>query len=647
MNYQELNEQLLTNVGGKENIVGLTHCMTRLRFKLKDEAKAQTETIKKLPGVVTVVQSGGQYQVVIGNHVAEVYNEFREIAGLNANLATEDTDKPKGILNNFIDVVSAIFTPVISVLMAAGMIKGFLALLTSFQLLDKASGTYLILNATGDGLFYFFPLFLGYTASKKFGSKPFIGMAIGAALVYPTIVAANGGSEALYTLFAGSLIESPVYVTFLGIPVILMNYTSSVIPIIAAAYLAAKLEFFFSRIIPRAIRSFFVSFLTLIITVPLVFLIVGPITTWIGLLLGQALSAAYDFSPIIAGTVIGGFWQVFIMFGLHWGFVPIAMNNYATLGYDVVMMAGLATPLAMAGVTLAIFLKTKNKKLKEVAFPAFLSAFFGITEPALYGVTLPRKKVFYTTSVAVAVAGAIMGIFKTRVYINGGTGIFALPRFINPETGIDNSFIGFALASVVAFVLGFLITLFYSYDPKMDEDQQADEAIEKELDAEETKPLNGTLGQTVLYDLQAPIKGEVIPLEQVEDDAFATGLLGKGVAILPSEGKVYAPADGEISTLFPTNHAIGLTTKDGVEVLIHIGMDTVKLQGKYFEPKVKQGDLVTKGQLLVVFDKKALVEAGYSIVTPVIVSNTKQYLEIVETDKEDVENQDTLLTVIA
>lgn len=638
MQYQELNEQILKNIGGKENINGLTHCMTRLRFKLKDESKAQTQVIKNLPGVVTVVQSGGQYQVVIGNHVAEVYNEFTELAGLGQGEAA--ADEPKGILNRFIDIVSGIFTPVINVLMAAGMIKGFLALLTTFNVLDKASGTYLILNATGDGLFYFFPLFLGYTASKKFGGKPFIGMAIGAALVYPTIVAANGGSEALFTVFAGTPIESPVYLTFLGIPVILMNYTSSVIPIIAAAYLATKLEALFSKLIPRAVRSFFVSFLTLVITVPLVFLIVGPITTWAGLLIGQGLSAAYQFSPIIAGIVIGGFWQVFIMFGLHWGFVPIALNNYATLGYDVVMMAGLATPVAMAGVTLAIFLKTKNRKLKEIAFPAFLSALFGITEPALYGVTLPRKKAFYTTSFAVAVAGGIMGIFNTKVYINGGTGVFALPRFIHPENGIDNSFIGFALASLVAFVLGFAITFFYAYNSKTED-------VEEQPETEAPAPLiNNEVGQTVLYDLSAPLKGEILPLSAVEDEAFASGLLGKGLAILPTDGKVFAPADGVVSTLFPTNHAIGITTNEGIEVLIHIGMDTVNLKGKYFQPKVAQGDTFTRGQLLLTFDQDALVQAGYSIVTPVIVSNTNNFLDIVETDKSDVNNMDTVITVV-
>lgn len=642
MQYQKLNEEILMNIGGKENIYSLAHCITRLRFKLKDESKAKTAEIKKLSGVVTVVQSGGQYQVVIGNHVSEVYNELIEMSGIQNN-TTDEAEKPKGALNIFIDIVSGIFTPVINVLMAAGMIKGFLALLTAFSVIDKESGTYLILNATGDGLFYFFPLFLGYTGAKKFGGEPFIGMAIGAALVYPTIAAVNNGGDALFTLFQGTAIESPVNVTFLGIPVILMSYTSSVLPIIGATFLASKLEAFFSKVLPRAIRSFFVSFFTLIVTVPLVFLIVGPITTWIGLLLGQGLSAANDLNPIIAGAVIGGFWQVFIMFGLHWGFVPIALNNYATLGYDVVMMAGLATPIAMAGVTLAIFFKTKNKKLKEIAFPAFLSAFFGITEPALYGVTLPRKKTFYATSVSVAAAGAIMGIFKTKVYINGGTGIFALPRFINPESGFDNSFIGFSIAIGVAFVLGFLITYFYAYDFKIDEETVASDA--KEAVARET--INENLGQTILHEMMSPIKGKKILLAEVKDEAFSMGILGAGVAIEPAEGKVYAPADGVVTTLFPTNHAIGITTDGGVEILIHIGIDTVTLKGKYFEPVVKQDDKITKGQLLINFDLDALKQDGYSVVTPVIISNSKKFLEVIESDKDDVTRTDTLLTVIA
>lgn len=643
MQYTELNTAILKGVGGKENIRGLTHCITRLRFKLKDETLANTEALKKVPGVVTVIQSAGQYQVVIGNHVSEVYKEFIESVDLPSMEEAEGTASSKGLLNGFIDVVSGIFTPIISVLLASGMIKGLLALLSAFQLLDKASGTYLILNATGDGFFYFFPLFLGYSAAKKFGSKPFLGMAIGAALVYPTIVAAMKDVTPLYTLFTGTVIESPVYITFFGLPVILMNYTSSVIPIIAATYLASKLEVLFTKLIPRAVRSFFVSFLTLMITVPLVFLIIGPLTTWLGLFLGQLFASAYSFSPIIAGFVIGGFWQVFIMFGLHWGFVPIALNNFATLGYDVVMMAGLATPLAMAGVTLGIFIKMKNKKLKEIAFPAFLSAIFGITEPALYGVTLARKKVFYTTSVAVAIAGAIMGIFKTKVYINGGTGIFAIPRFINPEDGIDNSFIGFMVAIVVAFIFGLVLTLIYAYNPQEDELETASALAEATV----TEPMNSTLGKNQYLYLSAPLAGERLPLNEVEDEAFASGVLGKGVAIIPKQGQVVAPAAGEITTLFPSHHAVGLTTEQGIEVLIHIGIDTVNLKGKYFMAHVKQGDHVQAGQLLLTFDLEQLLAAGYNLVTPVIVTNSNQFLDIVETDEKIVKTTDRILTVIA
>ncbi|MDN5404134.1 MAG: beta-glucoside-specific PTS transporter subunit IIABC [Lactococcus sp.] len=641
--YQDLNETILNHIGGKENISGLAHCMTRLRFRLKDESKANTEAIKKLSGVVTVVQSGGQYQVVIGNHVSEVYKEFVVMAGIqDATPSEASQDKPKGVLNSFIDIVSGIFTPVISVLMAAGMIKGLVALLSAFKLLEPTSGTFIILNATGDGLFYFFPLFLGYTGSKKFGGKPFIGMAIRAALVYPTITATMATGDALFTLFSGTVIESPVYVTFLGIPVILMSYTSSVVPIIAGTYLAAKLEGFFNRVIPRLVRSFFVSFLTLIMTVPLVFFIVGPLTTWLGLFLGQLLSASYNLSPILSGILIGGFWQVFIMFGLHWGFIPIALNNLATLGYDVVMISGSTTPLAMAGVTLGVMLKTKSKKLKEIALPAFLSSLFGVTEPALYGVTLPRKKVFYTTSVAVAMGGAIMGLFKTRAHINGGTGIFAIPRFINPKSGFDASFIGFILACLVAFGAGFLITYFYAYNPKIDEE----DAAVFETETGDKHPTHETIAPSAEHVILSPVKGEIIPLERLKDAAFSTGLLGDGLGVLPSEGKVYAPADGEVTVLFPTNHAIGMLLDSGIELLVHVGMDTVDLTGNYFEPLVKQGDKFKKGQVLLAFDIEAIEKAGYGIETPVIVTNTKEVLDVLKTDEKNVDTSDVLLTII-
>lgn len=634
MKYETLNKTILENVGGKENITGLTHCITRLRFKLKDESKANTNVLKNTDGVVTVIQSGGQYQVVIGNHVPDVYNEFVELAGLSNSVDSEEVEKKGGIFDTFIDLISSIFTPTFAVLIGAGMIKGLLAVLTATAVLDRTGGTYLILNAAGDGLFYFFPIFLGHTAAKKFKVNPFIGMGIGAALVYPTFAAASANAEPLYILFKGTLIESPVYITFMGLPVVSMTYTQSVIPVIFAAYLASKLQALFNKIVPTVLKNLMVPFLVLIVTVPLTFLIVGPVTTWAGNLIGQGLSTLYAINPVISGILIGGFWPVFIMFGLHWGFVPIALNNYATLGYDIIMMSGLTTPLATAGATLAIFLKTKNKALKELSLPAVITAIFGITEPAIYGVTLPRKKAFISTMVSVGVGGAILGFFKSKVFINGGTGIFALPRFIDPQNGITNSFIGIVVASVVAFVLAFVLTFLFGYKASDDEEITVSDSTR----ITNTKNLEMT-------SINSPIQGVIIPLSDIKDEAFAGELLGKGVGILPTDGQVFAPEDGTITVVFPTNHAVGLTLKNGVEVLIHIGMDTVNLAGEAFESFVKQGQFVKKGDLLIKFDIDKITDKGYSIETPVIITNTKEYLDVLETSEKSVTIQDVLLTI--
>lgn len=642
MAHQQLVKDILEKVGGKENINSVTHCITRLRFKLKDENKAQTKQIKELKGVVTVVQSGGQYQVVIGNHVPEVYKELTNYAGLqNDSPSNEEDTGKKSLFNNFIDIISGIFTPVISVLMASGMIKGLAALLLSFGVIEKGTGTYVILQATGDALFYFFPLFLGYTAAQKFGTKPFIGMAIGGALVYPAVAAATANLEPLYTLFPGTIFQSPVHLTFAGIPVILMSYSSSVIPIIIAVYFASKLEKILNNMIPQVVRGFFVPFFTMLITIPLTYIVIGPVATWAGLLLGNVMLGVYNFSPIIAGLLIGGFWQVFIMFGLHWGFVPIALNNIATMGFDTIMISGTATPLATAGVVLGIFLKTKNKKLKEISFPAFLSALFGITEPALYGVTLPRKKAFIATLVSVSIAGGIMGFFGSKGYVPGASGIFAIPNTINPATGIDQGFIGYLIAVGVAFFMGLILSLTIAYDPKVDEEK----APEADTDTT-SKPINEELGKNTYYELTSPIEGTVVPLSEIEDEAFSSEVLGKGVAIVPAKGEVFAPADGVV-TLFPTKHAIGIATDNGIEMLIHVGMNTVSLKGKFFDAKVAQGDHVKQGQLLMTFDIEKIQEAGYSVTTPVIVSNSSEYLGVMGTKETKATISDVLITVIS
>ncbi|MBX4183007.1 beta-glucoside-specific PTS transporter subunit IIABC [Enterococcus lactis] len=622
MAYEKLVKEILKDVGGKENINGLTHCITRLRFNLKDEEKANTEELKEVPGVVTVVQSGGQYQVVIGDHVRDVYKEFIELSGLSTE--TEVVKEKKGLLDSFIDIISGIFTPVLGLLAATGMIKGLNVLFVSLGWFTNTSGTYAILQAAGDCFFYFFPIFLGYTAAKKFGLNQFVGMALGAALVYPAIAGLTASVEPLYTLFSGTIFESPIYITFLGIPVILMNYGSSVIPIVVSTFFGSKLEKSLARIIPGILKSFLVPFLTVIIMVPLTFIIIGPIATWAGDLLGEFVLTIYNFSPIVAGIAVGAIWQVLVMFGLHWGIIPIAINNISVLGYDPVMVLGQATPFATAGAVLAVIIKSRNVSVRAIGIPAFISSLFGVSEPSLYGVTLPRKKPFIATLISASVGGLIMGIFGTKSFIMGGMGIFSLPNYISPESGIGSGFYGYVIAIVVAFVLSFILTLTFLYDPK--EDREAQNRRDNEKNKVESKK-NDLMTEVAV---SLPIAGEVFPLSEIADAAFSTELLGKGLAVRPSEGKVYAPFDGTVETFFPTNHAVGLKSVDGIELLIHIGMDTVNLEGKYFVPKVKQEDTIKKGQLLLEFDGKAIQEAGYSIDTPIVVTNTKKYLDVVE-----------------
>lgn len=637
MKYEDLAKSIISNVGGKENVNSLTHCVTRLRFKLKDEGKANTDFLKNMDGVVTVIQSGGQYQVVIGNHVSEVYAAVTSVAGISdGSVENESSEQKMSLFNRFIDIISSVFAPTLGVLAATGMIKGFNALFEALGWLTKTDGTYQILNAVGDCLFYFFPIFLGYTAAKKFNMNIFIGMAIGASLVYPSFTGLMDPSNTpLYTLFEGTIFQSPVYITFLGIPVILMGYSSTVIPILISTYVGSKLEGLFKKVVPSVVRTFLVPFFTLLIIVPLSLIVIGPISTWAGTLLGQGLLWVYNLSSIAAGVLIGGFWQVFVIFGLHWGLVPIALNNLAVLKYDPILAATFGASFAQIGVVLAILLKTKNQKLKSISIPAFISGIFGVTEPAIYGVTLPKKKPFVISCIAAAVGGGIIGGFGVKGYIIGGLGIFGIPSYIGPK-GIDMNLWGAIIAIVVSFVLGFLMMYFAGF--KDDE----------ETNNKSTNNNGPTKGETLVTQetISSPIKGEVKALSEITDEAFSSGAMGKGVAIEPSEGKVYSPVDGVLTSLFSSGHAIGVTSNNGVDILIHVGKDTVKLKGKHFTAKVAQGDTVKKGQLLMEFDMAAIKEAGYTLTTPVIVSNTANYLDVIETDKKTVDLKDDLLTVV-
>lgn len=629
--YEQLAKNIIENVGGKENVASLAHCYTRLRFKLHDEKKANTEVLKAMEGVVTVVQSGGQYQVVIGNAVADVYEEItRSQSILTTDSVTKDDDSKKtNIFDDFIDVISSIFTPVLGILAATGMIKGLTALFTAMDWLKNESGTYQVLQTVGDGFFYFLPIFLAVTAARKFKMNEFSAMAVGAALVYPTLSSIMK-ADGLYTLFAGTMFASSVHIEFLGIPVILMNYASSVIPVIAAVYFGAKVERMFVKVIPPVVKGFVLPICTLLVVIPVTFIVIGPLSTWAGQIVGSAATAIFNFSPVLAGLFIGAFWQVFVIFGLHWGLVPIMLNNVSVFGYDSVVVTYFAASFAQIGVVLAIMLKTKDKKLKALCGSAFVSGIFGVTEPAIYGITLPRKKFFIISCIGAAIGGALIAFFKVHLYVFGGLGIFAYPCFINPGSSDISGMHYGMIISLISFILG----LFIAY-PLYHED----EAVPNDESIGKSKVVREEI-------IASPLAGRIIAVEDIPDKAFSAGMLGRGAAIDPEEGVLTAPADCVVATLFPTGHAMGLITANGTELLIHIGLDTVKLEGKYFNVKVRQGEHVKKGQLLVEFDIKKIEEAGYKMITPILVTNYQSYMDIIATDKKTVSKGENLITVI-
>lgn len=468
MKYQHVAKEILIAIGGKENIIDAKHCMTRLRLDLKDESVADKKALEKMEEVIAVVQSGGQFQIVIGNHVPEVFQQLITLIEERDNRDGEKVAK-QGVFNRFIDTISSIFTPVLGVLAATGMIKSITAAFVSFNWLTIDSGTYKLLHATGDSLMYFFPIFLGYTASKKFKLPPFLGMIIGASLVHPGMTGiASSNMEPLYVLFQGTIIESPVYMTFLGIPIITMDYGASIIPIVIAIYFAAKIYKKVDRVTPSVVKSFLVPLITLLVVVPLTFLIIGPIATWLGDLLGWFTLSLYHLNPVIAGAIIGGTWQLLVMLGLHWGVIPISINNILTMGFDPILALGSATSFATAGVVLGVVIKTKNKTVKSLGISAFISSLLGVSEPSIYGITLPRKKPFYATLFASSVAGMIVGLFGSRLFNVGGLGVFGIANYINPELGVDKEFYGYLIAISVAFIIGLILSLTVGYSNEMD-----------------------------------------------------------------------------------------------------------------------------------------------------------------------------------
>lgn len=623
--YKDLATEIVKNVGGKENINSLTHCITRLRFRLKDESKANDEAIKNMDGVVTLMKSGGQYQVVIGNHVPRVYEDVVEVAGLSDD-NTNQEDEKQGLFNKFIALMSDVFQPILGALSASGIIKGLVALLGFIVVGFKGSGNHLILNAIGDGLFNFLPFMIAYSASRKFKLNPVTGLAMAGILLYPAIQKS--------ALEANGVIGSIPYVGdyyshFLGMPFVANNYAGSVIPILTIIAFGSVIERKAKDLVPDVLQGFFVPFFTLIITMPIALLIIGPVISTLTNLLMGFFKSIIGISPVLFGLIIGFVWQILVIFGLHWSIIPLGIIAIQANGMDRIMVGQFGASFAQTAVVFAMYLKMKDKKKKSLALPAIISGIFGVTEPAIYGFSLPAKKPFIFSCIGGGISGAIFMLMGGTRYNQGGLGIFGIMNYVNPENG---SFIPVLLDIVIAAAIGFILTMFF---------WKPEEEIEESVNKENNNSLVGTNER-----IFAPMTGEVLKLSEINDQAFSSEALGKGLAINPTDGKVYSPVDGTITMLFRTNHAVGITSNKGVEILIHIGMDTVEMDGNGFLSHVKQGDKIKAGDLLIEVDLEKVKKSGYETITPILVTNYDDLLDLVGTDQKEIKAKEDLLTAL-
>ena len=628
MKNKQLAEVIIEHVGGKDNIISLVHCATRLRFALKDESKANAEFLKKQAGIITVVQSGGQFQVVIGNSVADVFNVIMQLTNLNEK-PTNDAPPtaPKGIVSKLIDLVSSIFIPALVVLVAGGIFKGIVAILQVMELVQADSPTLNFLNAIADAPFYYLPIILGFSAVKKFGGNPYVGMALGGALVHPSVVGMLGNKFELQT-------------EFFSIPIKLIPYPSSVFPIILAAWFYSLLERNLNKIMHDSFKKFIAPLFGLIITVPLTFAVIGPVVSFLSDTVASGIIYVYQLNSVIASMILAALWQVMVVFGIHWGLVPFAMNNISVYQEDFMIPILFPAVFAQVGAVLAVMLRSKDPQVKTLASSSVLSGIFGVTEPAIYGINLPLKRPFIIGCISAMIGGGIVGYYHSVIYSFSFISIFSFLQLI-PPTGINEKFYAVVFGSLISFAVATLVTYLFGI-PK--DKKQNNENETENSDSNNNKTDSDELVKTIT--IASPLTGQLIDLKEVHDVTFASGLMGKGTAIIPTIGEVVAPEDGEVVSLFRTKHAIGFQTKLGAEILIHIGIDTVKLDGQHFEAHVESGQKVKKGDRLVSFDIEAIEQAGFEVTTPIIITNSDDYIDVqCIFNQDNIQHGDALLAL--
>lgn len=620
MNYKDSAKQILDLVGGEQNVQSVTHCMTRLRFVLRNESSVEDVQVKEVPGVMGVMRKGGQYQVIMGNDVASYYKELEKLGHFSNQAPTENSGEKKNLFEAFVDVISGCMSPLIPAMLGGGMIKVLLILLPLIGILDDSSQTFAILSFFGDAPFYFMPIMLAFTAAQKFNVTPMLAVTVAGIMLHPNFVEMVN-------------LGDPVH--FFGLPVTLASYGSSVIPILIMVWLMKYIERFFDKIIPNVIKSFTKPLLILLISGLLALVVVGPLGTFAGQLLSSAIIWIQGKAGWLALGLMAAFMPLIVMTGMHWAFAPIFLIASPATPDVLILPAMLAANLAQGAAALAVSAKTKDKNLKQVAAASGISALLaGVTEPALYGVTLKYKKPLYAAMISGAICGVYMGITGLESYAFAVPSLVALPQFIG---GQDNgNIINAIVVAGISIVLTFVLTWIFGIDEV--EKHETEQSV-KISEAVET----GSNDPKKIY---APMKGQVIPLEQVNDAAFSGKMMGEGVAIIPEEDTITAPFDGEVTALFPTKHAIGLTSENGIEVLIHVGIDTVELAGEHFTAFVETGEKVKKGQKILAVDFAKVKEAGYDTTTPIVVTNTDSYIDIVAKEITKTKSQETILYVV-
>ena len=614
MNYKQTAQDIVKNVGGKKNVQELNHCYTRLRFKLRDNGKADKDAVEKIDGVMSVVVSGGEFQVVIGTEVADVYNaiidqKLIDIADTGKSPVEQDSEKKnfKYYLDLVLDVITACFTPIIPVIAGSGMIKVLNSILVNYHVLTESSQTYIIMNALGDAIYYFLPIFVAATAAKRLKADMFTSMTVAAVMLYPklTAIASKGSGVA----------------SFWGVPLKLLDYSSQALPIILVVLLVKYVDKFTDKISPKMLKMFMRPMLTILISAPLALLVLGPVTQYLSVVFSTFTAAMNKWGWIAVGLNAALF-PILVLTGTHNALIPLMIQMFATQGFDPVLVpSGLAANIAEGGAAAAVAVKSKDKKMKSTALGATISAIFGVTEPALYGVNLRLKRPFVSMLIGSFLGGSVAGLMHLTAYAFVSPSILSLPIFI----GKNSSLITAVIAVLATFAITFVVTYLIGF--KDEESEETTATVENT-----TAKLNTT---AVNVHMLVPAQGQLESLEDVDDGVFSKGLLGKGFAVKPSSGKIVSPVDAEVVTVFPTKHAIGLKADDGLEVMVHMGVDTVNLKGAGFTSAVKEGDKVKAGDLLSEIDLEKVQKAGYKTDIIVVVTNTAKFANVTVTPSND------------